>query len=869
MDGFGNVTRVTEPNPADGSPYVTQYLYDRIDHLTLVSMPRNGYTQTRSFVYDPVSFKLMNETHPETGMTKYEYHPGPHSELRLWIKTDAKNQQTKIEDGDYDVYGRPVRMKFLAPVAANAWAEDPCQQVTYTYDNYPATAGSNLSNGFGRVTTTLVGPGDATAACKVNAGPADGSRTNQNFLQAFGYTSAGQIALKRLQFSQIVTPASGMAPPATVTTWDTKYTYDDEGFQTSVTYPMGQTHLIGLDFLKRPYSLTYQKPGVSVPGPFIQSVGYNAADQMTEIIWGDNGAGVRDPDAYSYGVTYERRTYNQTNQLTRIYAFPANQAATVDLNYQYPAGQNNGQISSVTSGTDGNFNATYTYDSLKRLTALGGAKIQNYSYDGWGNLYSKTGDGSNFTVNIDSGTNWPYGGGICYDLNGNLLSTVSQCAPEYVYDMKNRLVKVAVSSNGMTDVSGHVDLSAELYFYTADNKRVTTVRPNGNLAQVFYVYGAKSEIAAICTTQIFGQAPVCDPREPRDLKFAGRLIRQNNVPVSVDRLGSVIANPAGGTGSTPPKYYLPFGEQYNSTQSPPSVPGNTNFATYFKDQSTGLDYADQRFYNSNNGFSRFMTADPYRDSAGVGNPGSWNRYLYVENDPVNHTDPRGLFTCDPDTGTSVTVCADADPVYVDQSQQSPGQQGSSPNPNATQTVGGLTFANLGSSGSREKQILALLDFIKGNIDSNCTKWLTGGAGFSQSYSGGLGQVIQALESGGQDASGNSVPTIGFATVTGQPGFVNNATEGSGVNALAIVVNVEGSVFSYNAPRSSGVNYNGQISGIVSGSQRAGVFVLLHELAHLLSAPGFRADNGNFQNGKLNNDDVYANCAKTVNAASNR
>ena len=490
-DGFGNVARVTEPNPAGGAPYITQYLYDRIDHLTLVSMPRNGYTQTRSFVYDPVSFKLMNETHPETGMTKYEYHPGPHSELRLWIKTDAKNQQTKIEDGDYDVYGRPVRMKFLAPVAANAWAEDPCQQVTYTYDNYPATAGSNLSNGFGRVTTTQVGPGDATAACKVNAGPADGSRTNQNFLQAFGYTSAGQIALKRLQFSQIVTPASGMAPPPTVTTWDTKYNYDDEGFQNSVTYPMGQTHQIGLDFMKRPYSLTYQKPGVSVPGPFIQSVGYNAADQMTEMIWADNGGGVQDPDAYSYGVTYERRTYNQTNQLTRIYAFPANQAATVDLNYQYPAGQNNGQISSVTSGTDGNFNATYTYDSLKRLTALGGAKIQNYSYDGWGNLYSKTGDGSTFTVNIDSGTNRPYGGGICYDLNGNLLSTVSQCAPEYVYDMKNRLVKVAVSSNGMTDVSGHVDLSAELYFYTADNKRVTTVRPNGNLAQVFYVYGAK------------------------------------------------------------------------------------------------------------------------------------------------------------------------------------------------------------------------------------------------------------------------------------------------------------------------------------------------------------------------------------------
>ena len=538
-------------------------------------------------------------------------------------------------------------------------------------------------------------------------------RPNGNLAQVFYvYEAKSEIAaicttqIFGLRFAT-VTPATGTAPPATVTTWDTNYTYDDEGFQNSVTYPMGQTHQIGLDFMKRPYSLTYQKPGVSVPGPFIQSVGYNAADQMTEMIWADNGGGVRDPDAYSYGVTYERRTYNQTNQLTRIYAFPANQAATVDLNYQYPAGQNNGQISSVTSGTDGNFNATYTYDSLKRLTALGGAKIQNYSYDGWGNLYSKTGDGSTFTVNIDSGTNRPYGGGICYDANGNLLSTISQCAPEYVYDMKNRLVKVAVSSNGMTDVSGHVDLSAELYFYTADNKRVTTVRPNGNTAQVFYVYGAKSEIAAICTTQIFGQAPVCDPREPRDVKFAGRMILQNYAPVSVDRLGSVVANPAGGTGSTPPKYYLPFGEQYNSTQSPPSFPGNTNFATYFKDQSTGLDYADQRFYNSNNGFSRFMTADPYRASAGPEDPGSWNRYSYTRGDPSNRYDVRG--TCDSDTNTSANVCDSADEDQVIYPTETS---------NKGDNSGGGTNGIGNKIGAKDQLKLGL-----SNLDQNCFKAL--------------------------------------------------------------------------------------------------------------------------------------------------
>ncbi len=40
-----------------------------------------------------------------------------------------------------------------------------------------------------------------------------------------------------------------------------------------------------------------------------------------------------------------------------------------------------------------------------------------------------------------------------------------------------------------------------------------------------------------------------------------------------------------------------------------------------------------------------MTADPYKASAGAGDPGSWNRYAYVEGDPVNFNDPAGLASC--------------------------------------------------------------------------------------------------------------------------------------------------------------------------------------------------------------------------------
>jgi len=39
---------------------------------------------------------------------------------------------------------------------------------------------------------------------------------------------------------------------------------------------------------------------------------------------------------------------------------------------------------------------------------------------------------------------------------------------------------------------------------------------------------------------------------------------------------------------------------------------------------------------------RFLTPDPYRASAALTNPQTWNRYAYVAGDPVNFVDPWGL-----------------------------------------------------------------------------------------------------------------------------------------------------------------------------------------------------------------------------------
>jgi RHS repeat-associated protein len=79
---------------------------------------------------------------------------------------------------------------------------------------------------------------------------------------------------------------------------------------------------------------------------------------------------------------------------------------------------------------------------------------------------------------------------------------------------------------------------------------------------------------------------------------------------------------------------MPFGQKVAGSGG-----GLSSFGGYERD-ATGLDYAQQRYYSSTLG--RFITPDPYAGSAHAGDPDSWNRYAFVNNDPMNEVDPHGL-----------------------------------------------------------------------------------------------------------------------------------------------------------------------------------------------------------------------------------
>lgn len=63
------------------------------------------------------------------------------------------------------------------------------------------------------------------------------------------------------------------------------------------------------------------------------------------------------------------------------------------------------------------------------------------------------------------------------------------------------------------------------------------------------------------------------------------------------------------------------------------------FTGYERDNETGLDFAQARYYSKAQG--RFTSVDPENASANPDDPQSWNGYAYARNNPLLYTDPDG------------------------------------------------------------------------------------------------------------------------------------------------------------------------------------------------------------------------------------
>ena len=110
-----------------------------------------------------------------------------------------------------------------------------------------------------------------------------------------------------------------------------------------------------------------------------------------------------------------------------------------------------------------------------------------------------------------------------------------------------------------------------------------------------------------------------------------------------DRLGTrLVTNTSGAVVSE--NINLPFGATISGESlNLASSATKKRFTSYDRSETTKLDYAVNRHYSSAQG--RFTQVDPIGMSATqLEDPQSLNLYAYVGNDPINYTDPSGLFS---------------------------------------------------------------------------------------------------------------------------------------------------------------------------------------------------------------------------------
>jgi YD repeat-containing protein len=217
----------------------------------------------------------------------------------------------------------------------------------------------------------------------------------------------------------------------------------------------------------------------------------------------------------------------------------------LNMTYNYSATANNGRITSSVDGITGE-NTAYSYDALNRLTgASNGLWSEQYTYDGFGNLTTKTGSNGapSMTATYDAG-NHQTGSGIGSDANGNQWSNTAF----NTFTVENRIVRQ------YSEVWPGAEVA---YSYDPWGKRVMTFGdpdPNNDEGESnpiwqYHFYGITGQRLATveCVPSgdpTYGAFPYCTI-SGQNVYFGKKLLVSNGVTVVTDRLGSVRANTQG------------------------------------------------------------------------------------------------------------------------------------------------------------------------------------------------------------------------------------------------------------------------------------------------------------------------------------
>lgn len=349
-----------------------------------------------------------------------------------------------------------------------------------------------------------------------------------------------------------------------------------------------------------------------------------------------------------------------------------------DLNYTYDAV---GNIIGILdhSGNNSAASTTYTYDALYRLTrasttdAVVSDWLETYSYDNLGNMLSKSDVGS-YTY---AGTGFA---------NPHAPTTINSVV--YSYDRSGNVTNYGTTNlawnyrNRLTDINNSGTTTH--YFYDEADQRVEQDIKRGALATTTTKYYSSLYETTGATTTLyvyaFGQLlATVEGNGAATSTYIAHTDHQGSVQVMSDKNGTLAQ-----LATT-----YPFGEPRND-EHPANFDESRKFLGQYYDRPTSLSYLNARYYNGNNG--QFLSQDPIlRGVPGLKfltSPQSLNYYAYSSNNPINRSDPSGLF----DVKTGMVQKGDTAGSIAGQLTASYG-----PQYGATFTGSGLTSFNGGKA----------------------------------------------------------------------------------------------------------------------------------------------------------------------------
>jgi RHS repeat-associated protein len=241
-----------------------------------------------------------------------------------------------------------------------------------------------------------------------------------------------------------------------------------------------------------------------------------------------------------------------------------------------------------------------------------------YSYDPVGNRLSSLGV-SPYSVNTSNELTSTPTATYTYDNNGNTLTKVTSAGTTtYGWDYENRLTSVTLPGTGGTLAFRYDGLGHRVQKVFTQNSTSTTTN---------YLYDGASAVADM--DQNGNVLARYTATQKLDEPLAERSSGTTSY-YSQDGLGSVtsLTTSAGALGNT--YRYDSFG---NLTASSGSIANRFKYTAREFDPETGLYFYRARYYDSTSG--RFISEDPAVFRGGI------NFYRYVQNGPINLSDPMG------------------------------------------------------------------------------------------------------------------------------------------------------------------------------------------------------------------------------------